>query len=120
MPCISEFDGTSHGPATVAADPDRRVRLLHRLGLEFHLRKRVELAMILGIAIHPTDLEDANPLVGLRTTPIKVQAQGVEFLPHPPRPYITDDAPTGEDVERRHYLRRIQRVAVRHDEHAYT
>jgi len=48
------------GPPSCAADPDRRVRLLHRLGLEADVANAIELALEAGLALGPRVLNTAS------------------------------------------------------------
>src|SRR5262245_19026556 len=64
VPAVAEGRDAAKRARAVAADPDRRVRLLHRLGREADVGEAVELAVEAWVIRGPQLLEDAEHLVG--------------------------------------------------------
>src|SRR5207249_5607675 len=75
-----------------APDPDRRMRLLQRLGLRTGAGDAVELALDAGLTLGPHGLEHAQGLVGGAAAPREVHAEDLELLA-PPADADADDEP---------------------------
>ena len=102
----------------MAADPDRRMRLLQREGFAADVGIAVELAVEAGGRLRPELLEDRDPFVGHRAAPLEVGAvQRLELLLQPADADAQRDPSAGQDIERGHHLRRQHRVAIGQHQH---
>src|SRR6185436_17840489 len=119
MPAVAETRRPPQGGLAVAADPDRRVRLLNGLGPTVERLESIELAREGRGTLRPQRLEDADVLVSYRAPPLELRrAERLELLAHPSHADAERDASLREHVDRRERLRRQHRVAVGHDHHA--
>ena len=78
----------------------------------------VELAGEAGGRAGPELLEDRDPFVGHGAAPVEIGAvQRLEFLLQPADADAQRDPSAGQDIERRHHLRRQHRVAIGQHQH---
>src|SRR6202011_6096353 len=86
IPGIADAGSSSQCGAALASDPDRRMRLLHGLGIETDIGEPDMLAVELRRILGPELNESAHIFVGHRSTRIEVRrVDGLEFLAHPAR-----------------------------------
>ena len=118
VPAIAVPRGAAQRGAGVAADPYRGMRPLQREGFAADVGVAVELAGEAGGRSGPELLEDRDPFVGHRAAPVENGAvQGLEFLLQPADADPQRDPSAGQDIERRHHLRRQHRVAIGQHQH---
>ena len=97
----------------VAADPYRGMGLLQRERFGADVGIAVELAGEAGGRAGPELLEDRDPFVGHRAAPVENGAvQGLELLLQPADADPERDPSAGQNIQRRHHLRRQHRVAI--------
>ena len=114
VPLVGETAGASQGRGALAAHPDGRMGLLHRLGLEVEVGEAAELAVKGGRLAGPQLLEGANVLGGDGAAAVEVgRLDGLELLPQPARAAAHDEAAAGQDVDGREHLCRQHRRSVR-------
>ena len=78
----------------------------------------VELAGEAGGRAGPELLEDRDPFVGHRAAPVEIGAvQRLELLLQPADADAQRDPSAGQDIQRRHHLRRQHRVAIGQHQH---
>jgi hypothetical protein len=95
------------------ADPDRRVRLLHREGFAADIGIAVEATVEAGGRLRPELLEDRDPLVGHRAARLEGGAvQRLEFLLQPAGADAQRHAAAGQDIQRGDHFRGQHRIAV--------
>src|SRR2546428_5729 len=116
VPAIAERHHTPQGARAVPADPDRRMRLLDRLGGEADVVESIELAREAWVVGRPQLLEDAEDLVGLPPASVERRVEDRELLLPPSDAHTADEPPVGQRVDRRQHLRHHDRVAVAEDE----
>src|SRR3989442_2545113 len=116
VPAIAERHDTPKGARAVPADPDRRMRLLDRLGGEADVVESIELAREAWVVGRPQLLEDAEDLVGLPPASVERRVEDRELLLPPSDAHTADEPPVGQRVDRRQHLRHHDRVAVAEDE----
>src|SRR5437899_3016240 len=116
VPAIAERHDTPKGAWAVPADPDRRMRLLDRLGGEADVVESIELAREAWVVGRPQLLEDAEDLVGLPPASVERRVEDRELLLPPSDAHTADEPPVGQRVDRRQHLRHHDRVAVAEDE----
>src|ERR1051326_813864 len=119
MPSVAEpCDATQRGLA-VPADPDRRMRLLHRMRQALDRIEPVELPGERGRRLGPQRLEDPDVLVADRAAPVEgVRAERVELILQPAHADAHGDASLRQHVDGRQRLRGEDRIAIRQDHHA--
>src|SRR5713226_2936200 len=99
MPAVAEPRHPAERELAVAAHPDRRMRLLHRMGQAAHGLEAVELAAERGGVLGPQGLEDAQVLVTHRAAPVEgLSAERIELLTQPAHPDADRDAALREHV----------------------
>src|SRR3989454_8716880 len=118
MPGGSEPSGAAERGPAVAADPDRRVRLLQGLGLEHEPAEPRVLARERRRAAGPELLHRRQILVGHGAALREGHAEGGALGGDPAGADAEHDAPAGERVERGDHLGGDDRVAIRDDEHS--
>src|SRR5205085_8909445 len=91
---------TAKRSITLAADEQRRPRLLHGLGLERDGGEVEELAPVLDLGLGPQALADVERLVQTPAARLEVEARGDPFLFEPARADPDLSAAVGHDVER--------------------
>src|SRR5881628_2958057 len=116
VPAIAERHDTPKGAWAVPADPDRRMRLLDRLGGEADVVESIELTCEAWVVGRPQLLEDAEDLVGLPPASVERRVEDRELLLPPSDAHTADEPPVGQRVDRRQHLRHHDRVAVAEDE----
>ena len=116
-PPVAERRGAADGRRTLAADPERRMGLLHRLGREFYVGELQVLTLELRVLVIPERDEGAQVLVGDGTTLVERsrhhQRTGLLTVPA----YAEQDVQpaVGEHVNRSQHLGGEEGIAVRHD-----
>jgi hypothetical protein len=105
------------GAGAVAADPDRRPRLLHGLGREADIAEAEELALERWVGVRPQRREDLEDLVGLAAAPVERHTQDLQLLLPPAHAHAADQPAIGERVDGGEHLGHHHRVAVPEDEH---
>ena len=110
---------TPHRRVAKAANPNRRVRLLHRLRADMHIGEREELAGERDLARRPARLPEAQILVGPGTAFVERHAERGEFGLVPACPDADRQPPARHPVERRQALGGGDRIAIRHDQHRH-
>src|SRR6185437_878599 len=76
--------GASERCRRIAADPDRRMRLLQRKGFGAYVVVAVEPAREAGGRLRPELLEDREPFVGDGAAPVEIgRVERLEFLLEP-------------------------------------
>src|SRR4051812_15743873 len=84
IPGVAERDSAAQCRRALAADPERRVRLLHRLRQKHDIRELHVLTMELRIVLRPQRLERSQILVGhLAALSERRRADRFELLIHP-------------------------------------
>src|SRR5712692_340157 len=101
VPAVAQRDHPSEGTRTVAADPDRRMGLLHGLGREADVVEAEELTFEGGVLRRPKLLEHAQDLVGLAAPRVEGSAQDLELLLPPTDADATDQASAREGIDAR-------------------
>ena len=102
----------------LAADPERRMRLLQGLGIEHRVREAHVLAVIGdGPVLGPQRDEGFQALVGDLAALLERGAQQLELLPHPARAGADDEPAVGEHVDGGEHLGRQHRRPMRHHHH---
>ena len=117
VPAVPQRRHALERAGAVAADPDRRVRLLHRLGREADLAHVVELALEARIVLGPERLEDREHLVGLPAARVERRAQQLQLFLPPAHAHADDQAPLGQRVDRGEHLGHDDRMAMAEHEH---
>ena len=116
IPAVAEPRGAAQRRAALAADPDRRVRLLHRLGLEQHIGEFDVFAVEARIVLGPQLAAGHQILVGDRTALGEGRhAQRLELLLHPAGADAEGQPAVRQHVDRRQHLGQQHRRAVRDD-----
>ncbi len=116
VPAVAQRDDPLEGARAVAADPDRRVRLLHGLGREADVAEAEVLPREGRVVLGPQRLEDAQHLVGLPAPLVEGRAQDLELLLPPADADPADEPPVRQRVDAREHLGHDHRVAVPQDE----
>jgi len=117
VPAVGERDDPAEGARAVTADPDGRVRLLHRLGREAQVTEAVELALEARVVRRPQLLEDAQHLVGLTAAGVERRTQRLQLLLPPADAHAADQAPARQRIDRRQHLGHHDGMTVSEDEH---
>src|SRR5664280_246995 len=114
---VAVLRGAPHPGRRVAAEPHRRVRLLHRLGLHRRSVEPPEASLEVDLRVGPAALHQRQCLVEARDRLVRVYTKGRER----PLPATGGDAhlhaAMTEAVQRADRLREVQRVVQRQDEH---
>ncbi len=114
IPGVPQGRGAAERRPALAADPERRMRLLHRMRQR---RDIGELRIFAGEArrvLRPDRLEHAQIFVRHPAALLeRRQAHRLELLAHPPHAAADRDAPAAQLVRGRQLLRRQHRIAVR-------
>ena len=117
MPAVTERDDAAKRGRRDAADPDRRMRLLQRLGLRAGAGDAVELALDARLTLGPHGLEHAQGLVGGAAAPREVDAEDLQLLA-PPADADADDEPAArQHIDGREHLRHRHGMPVAEDEY---
>ena len=82
-PAVAEAGDAAQRRRAVAADPDRRMRALQRLGEERGVVEREEAAVKGDAVLASTALDQAEILVGARAALVEGHAEQVELLAQP-------------------------------------
>src|SRR5690349_12911479 len=105
MPAITVARDPAERRRAVAADPDRRMRPLHRLGQAAQRLEAVEVTAEAGGVLRPQRLEDLQVLVADRAATIEVRrAERLELLAQPAHADTDRQTAAREHVERRQHL----------------
>ena len=103
---------------SVAANPNGRVRFLHRLGQEPNAADFVVLAVKLWLLGRPKLFENLDVLVGnLAALGVGIEPHRLELFLHPAHAGTEDEPAAAQHVQRRQDLGSEHRVAVREDKH---
>jgi hypothetical protein len=115
VPAIAQPRGAAQRRAALAADPDRRVRLLHRLRLEADIAEADMLAREFGCRLRPERLAGHDVFVGHPTAGGEIrQLQRLELLLQPAGADAEGQAPFRQHIDGRDHLRQQHRWPVRH------
>ena len=118
MPAVAVPRGAAQGRGGVAANPDRRMRLLHGKGFSANVGIAVIFACEAGGRLGPELFENANPFIGHGAALVEVGAvQRLELLFQPADAHAQRDASAGQHIERCDHLRGQHRIAVRQHQH---
>ena len=109
--------GASQRRFGVPADPDARVRLLHRLGFEPHVAELHELALVAGCVLGPEDLHHFEVLVGDPASLLERHTEGTELVLGVADPDGEHHTATRQHVERGHGFRERDGLVVREHDH---
>ena len=101
----------------VAADVDRRVRLLHRLRERARRREVVPAVVVLGHVVDPQRPHDLEVAVGEPAAILAAELERLELLADPPDADAEVEATARQVVDRRRLLRREQRLALGDQRH---
>src|SRR5439155_17974316 len=94
-------------------NPDRRVRLLHRLGFAAQVRKMLIASLEMRFLFRPQHLHRPQVLVSLRTPFMIRSVEEGKLLSHPPHACPEDHPSTGKHVEGSHHFGRDYGGTVR-------
>ncbi len=107
VPAIAVPRGAPQRGLGVTADPDGRMRLLQREGFGANVVIGIELAGEAGGRLAPELFEDRDPFVRHGAAAVELGAvQCLEFLLQPAHADAQRDPSAGQDIQRRHHLRR--------------
>src|SRR5207249_1472340 len=100
IPGIGEASCPAQGRRTLAACPDRRVRLLHGLWRECDVGEAAVLALERRIVARPQFLEGANVFIANGPALVIGRCPNrLVLLAHPPHTTADDEAPVGEHID---------------------
>ena len=117
-PAVPQGSRPPDGRVAVPANPDGRVRPLHRLGQKTHAADVVMRPVEFGVVGSPQLLENADIFVGdLAPLRVGVQPHSLELLLHPAHAGPQDEAPAGKNVQRRQYFGGEDGIAVGQYQH---
>src|SRR6185436_7250077 len=83
VPALPEIGDSLESRVALAAEVDRRVRLLDRLGKLPAARQPVELALVLGDGVAPQRLHDIDVFAAAHATAVERDAEHVELFLQP-------------------------------------
>ena len=116
-PTITKSRHATQRSGAAAANPDRRMRLLHWLWEEGCVDE-LEVAPVEGdLLLRPQRTQETDILVGTLAAFTKGDPEQIEFFLQPARCDAKQEAASRQHVEARQLLRQHQRVAIRQDEH---
>jgi hypothetical protein len=95
---------------------DRRVRLLDRFRKLPAARKLVELAFVLGDGVAPERLHDVDVFAAACAAPVEGYAEHVELFLQPTDADAEVEPPVRHPIHRRRFLRRVDGIALRHED----
>jgi PPOX class probable F420-dependent enzyme len=112
VPDVAELERPPDRPRRAAADPDLRLRRGMRLGGRVLVRPVAALEQALAA---PERAHEPDRLVGAPAASLEVDAHEVVLIPVPVHPDAEREAAARELLERRHLLRKVERVVQRHE-----
>src|SRR5215472_9930229 len=113
VPSVAERGRAAERGIALAAEQDRRVRLLHRLRLEAQRPERERLALELGLRLCPEHLESARALARDCSAPGEVDPDCLEFLLEPACADAEHQASARQYVQADRQARGRERMAER-------
>src|SRR6266516_3210269 len=98
----------------MAANPDRRMRFLHRVRQTVQLMELVKFSAEGRRLLRPQGFKDLDILVAYGSTARKIwRVQGCKFLTQPAYPDAKRHPPTRQHIDSRQHFRGEHRVTVR-------
>src|SRR5580693_746728 len=117
VPSVAEFDGATNRAAADASDPNRDVAS-GRTRAEAHALEIEKLAMKFRNGGRPRRAHQLDGLVGVGAALFKRYAECAKLGFEPSTGDSRDDASRRQPVEGCEFLCEMNRVAIRHDDHA--
>src|SRR5262249_35508145 len=119
MPTVPHFSRSTHSLLTVAADPDRNGRRLHRLRKKNDVGEAAMFSMEGWIVLRPKLSKGFDVFVG-HSTPLaeRRRLRVIEFFLHPADAQSDDPPPPRKHVETRQHLGRNYRISIGRDHDA--
>src|SRR5262245_11263462 len=119
MPTVAHFSRSTHSLLTVAADPDRNGRRLHRFREENDVGEAAMFSMEGWIVLRPKLSKGFYVFFG-HSTPLaeRRRLQVIEFFLHPADAQSDDHPPPRKHVETRQHLGRNYRISIGRDHDA--
>ena len=117
VPAVAQGDDATERGRARAADPDRRMRLLHGPRREADVAKAEGLALEAGRVRRPQLLEHAQGLVAPPAAGVEGCSEDLELLFPPPHPDSADEPSVRQGVDARQHLGHEHGVAVAENEY---
>src|SRR5262249_21209946 len=115
VPAGTVLHGAAKGGIGVAADDDRHVRLLDRLGIEPCGLEPDPFALEVDYRLGPQPAHDLEELVAARAAILPLIAADLDLFLVPADADSEVDSTAAQPVERAHLLGGVDRVALRHE-----
>jgi hypothetical protein len=117
VPAITERDRATISGRAVVADPQRRMRLLHRLGGQAHILNAIKLTLKTGLVLEPERFEHLQHFIRPVAAFLKRDAEGSKFFAPPPHADPADEATIGEGINGGEHLGHHHWIAVPENKH---
>ena len=117
VPAVAKFGDAPPGPGTIATDPDRRSRLLHRAWRDLHVFVLVKSPLVVHHTMGPDITDNPQAFIAQRPTLGKGHFQGAKFFFHPAHSSSKDQTTMGELINGRQRLGHNDGVAIWQNNH---